>query len=349
MSINVLIIDDSAFMRKIISDILTTNDGIRVVGVARNGKEAIEKLKSVHVDVITLDVEMPIMDGLTCLAAIMKDTPVPVIMLSSLTSEGADATIRALELGAIDFITKPKNLFSMQRSHLVDEIIEKVKIASKTKVSTDIRSVANIQKPKNVTHSHKLGKIVAIGTSTGGPRALQQVLPFIPGDIPAAFVIVQHMPPGFTKSLATRLDGMSELTIKEAQDGDVIAAGCAYIAPGDFHMHFEKKKQKEDIVIKLTKEKPVLGHRPSVNVMMESLSDTGFANIIGVIMTGMGTDGCEGLKKLKQHNCSKIIAQDEHSCIVYGMPRAAVQQGIVDTVVPLQDISKEVIKIMGVS
>ena len=348
MPVNVFIVDDSAFMRKIISDILNTDDGIHVFGTARNGKEAIEKLNNITPDVITLDVEMPVMDGLTCLESIMKNKPVPVIMLSSLTSEGADATIKALELGAIDFITKPKNLFSINQSHLTDEIIEKVKIASQTNVNTDIRNILYIKKPKSLTYSQKLKKIVAIGTSTGGPRALQQVLPFIPGNIPAAFVIVQHMPPGFTKSLAKRLDTMSELTVKEAEDEDVVTAGCAYIAPGDFHMRFETKKQTGDMVIKLTKEKTILGHRPSVNVMMESLSATALTNIIGVIMTGMGTDGCEGLKKLKQYNQAKVIAQDEQSCIVYGMPRVAVQQGIVDTIVPLTEISKEIIKMMGV-
>lgn len=348
MPIRVLVVDDSAFMRKVVSDLLNADRDITVIDTARNGKEALEKIAMHFPDVVTLDVEMPIMNGLDCLKKIMNTNPLPVIMLSSLTSEGADATIKALEFGAIDFITKPRNIFDISNNMKIEEITEKVKVASKTVAKSPTRLI-NYGHRRKVEHSNKLKKIVAIGTSTGGPRALQQVIPLIPGDIPAAFVIVQHMPPGFTKSLAERLDSMSELTVKEAEDGEKVAAGCAYIAPGDYHMKFEKNMATGDIVIKLSKEGAVLGHRPSVNVMMESLSATGLNNIIGVIMTGMGSDGCQGLKRLKDHNNALVIAQDEQSCIVYGMPKSVVQAGIADTIVPLNEISKEIIKKMGVS
>jgi two-component system chemotaxis response regulator CheB len=287
------------------------------------------------------------MNGLDCLKAIMSSSPIPVIMLSSYTNEGADATIRALELGAIDFIAKPTNIFEIGSEKLKREITEKVKVAKNTVVNAYTHFIQYRNKV-DVQPSNNLKKIVAIGTSTGGPKALQQVIPLIPGNIPAAFVIVQHMPPGFTKSLAARLNSMSELIVKEAEDGDKITAGCVYIAPGGYHITFEKGRGNVNLIIRLNQEEPVGGHRPSVNVMMDSLSKTGLKNIIGVIMTGMGADGCEGLKKLKKINKALVIAQDEKSCVVYGMPKAAVQAGVVDRITPLNTISHEIIKLVGV-
>ncbi len=348
MTIKVLVVDDSAFMRKVISDILSSDHEIEVVGTARDGKDALEKIPLLSPNVITLDVEMPTMNGLECLKQIMQTKPLPVIMLSSLTREGADATMEALELGAIDFVSKPTNIFNLKKEDLITEIIEKVKIAKNTIIKKHTHHVT-YQRKSIVAHSNKLKNIVAIGTSTGGPKALQQVIPLIPGDIPAAFIIVQHMPPGFTKSLADRLNDMSELTVKEAADGDIVTAGSAYIAPGGYHLLFEKKGPSNQLKIKLNQNSPVGGHRPSVNVMMSSLSKTRLKNIIGVIMTGMGADGCEGLKQLKGINNTPIIAQDEQSCIVHGMPKAAVQAGIVDKVAPLHSITKEIIKMVEVS
>ena len=344
----VLVVDDSAFMRKVISDILKSDENILVMDTAKNGVEAIEKVKALKPDVVTLDVEMPEMDGLTCLKELMKQQYIPVIMLSSLTQEGADATIRALEYGAIDFITKPTNIFNIAGDEKKRELIEKVKIAkNSTKIKKYI-SINDIQvKPKrDIVKSSNIKYFVAIGTSTGGPKALQDVIPLIPGDVPAAFLVVQHMPPGFTKSLAERLNSMSEVTVKEAEDGETVQAGYVYIAPGDYHMLVEKSGQN-NLKIKLTQDPPVGGHRPAVNPMMESLSKTNYSNLIGVIMTGMGGDGSEGIKKLKNVNKGFIIAQDEKSCVVYGMPKVAVQTGSVDAVVPLKDITKEIMKIIG--
>lgn len=348
--IKVLVVDDSAFMRKIISDILNSDNEINVIDVASNGREALEKVKLLKPDVVTLDIEMPIMDGLTCLKEMLINDYVPVIMLSSLTKEGADHTIRALEAGAVDFITKPTNIFKMSSDDKIKELIEKVKVAKSTirirKSKASTKSI--VLRPKEeIVKSNNIKKIVAIGTSTGGPKALQDVIPLIPGDASAAFLVVQHMPPGFTKSLAERLNNLSEVVVKEAENGDIIKPGYVYIAPGDYHMHLEKLEDK-NLRIRLTQEPPVGGHRPAVNVMMESLSKTGLTNIIGVIMTGMGGDGSEGVKRLKEVNNGYIIAQDEASCVVYGMPKVAVQTGVVDSVVPLKEITREIMKIVGV-
>lgn len=345
--IKVLVVDDSAFMRKIISDILNSDDDIQVIDTAKNGKEALEKVQKLNPDVITMDIEMPLMDGLSCLKELMKTKRIPVIMLSSLTTQGARATIQALEDGAIDFITKPSNIFDMKGNEQKQELIDKVKMAKSVSITKRFY-ITNVQKkPKNdIIRSNNMKNVVAIGTSTGGPKALQEVIPSVPGSIPAAFLIVQHMPPGFTRSLAERLNSMSELEVKEAEDGELVKPGYAYIAPGDYHMLVEGVNA-DSLRIKLSRGAPVGGHRPAVNVMMDSLSDTGIRNIVAVIMTGMGGDGSEGIKKIKTKNNGHIIAQDEQSCVVYGMPRMAVQTGMVDAIVPLKNISNEIIKIVG--
>ncbi|WP_432400527.1 protein-glutamate methylesterase/protein-glutamine glutaminase [Wukongibacter sp. M2B1] len=352
--IKVLIVDDSAFMRKILSDIVSSHPDIDVISTAKNGEEAIKKIQKDKPDVVTLDVEMPIMDGLSALKKIMDDYPVPVLMLSSLTKEGADSTIKALQYGAVDFIAKPSNIFKINvddmRSHLIDKII----IASKLKLRKNLLYKSNtsgVARRRNqgtnrtVLRKGKIRKVVAIGTSTGGPRALQNVLPHIPKDIDAAFVIVQHMPPGFTKSLANRLDSISEISIKEAEHNDILLPGHAYIAPGSEHM--EVVKEGDNFIIKLNKDSPVSGHRPSVDVLMNSLAKTGVKNIVGVILTGMGSDGAAGLKNLKS-NSAYIIAQDEESCVVFGMPKSTIKLGVVDKVLPIDDISDEIIKAVEV-
>lgn len=354
-TINVLVVDDSAFMRRMLTDILESSGDINVIGTARNGLDALESLKFLKPDVITLDVEMPSMDGMSCLKQLQKITSSPVIMLSSHTKNGEKATIEALEAGAIDFITKPTGLFEISGEEKKKEIIEKIRIASRlTKKRHAVDKVATAA-PTAPAHQieyqgrkcDKLKTIVAIGTSTGGPRALQEVLASIPGDIPAALIIVQHMPPGFTKSLAERLNSLSALNVKEGEHDEIIRPGYAYIAPGDYHM--EVKSMPGDVLgIKLSKDPPVGGHRPAVNVMMNSIAKTRFPSVIGVIMTGMGSDGKEGVSNLKESNNGIIISQDEESCVVYGMPKAAVSTGIVDEVVPLKEIAEVIVKYMGV-
>lgn len=351
-SISVLVVDDSAFMRKMLTDILESDNDIKVVATAKDGREALEKVNTVSPDVITLDVEMPAMDGLTCLKELQKITDVPVIMLSGITTSGAKATIESLEAGAIDFITKPTGLFDIAGEAKKKEIIDKIRMVKsvRRKIGRTVKDeVARpiVHTDHEIKRSTELKTLIAIGTSTGGPKALQEVIPYIPGNVSAAVVIVQHMPPGFTKSLADRLNTLSDLFVKEAQNDEVIKPGYAYIAPGDYHMEIQNTP-KNNLKIKLTQEPPAGGHRPAVNVMMDSIAQTGFRNVIGVIMTGMGADGSRGIVNIKNSNKGIIISQDEKSCVVYGMPKSAVNTGVVDEVVPLKDIAEVIVKYLGV-
>ena len=344
--VNVLIVDDSAFMRKVLTDILNAESGINVVGTATDGLDALEKLEQLNPDVLTLDVEMPGMNGIDCLKEIMKTNPKPVIMLGTGTVQGAALTIKALDEGAVDFIAKPNNIFDIKNEKKKSEIIEKIMIAKSIDLGTYNNQCLKYKTNDNIKESVKY--YIAIGSSTGGPKALQQVVPLLPKNLPASVFIVQHMPPGFTKSLAERLDNKSGMTVKEAEHKEKALVGYVYIAPGDAHMVFEKDPVHGALIINLDKSPPVGGHRPSVDVMMSSLSDTGMKNIIGVILTGMGSDGSNGVKKLKENNKSYIIAQDEQTSVVYGMPKMAFQTGVVDKVVALESITEEIIQYLGV-
>ncbi|PYG89840.1 two-component system chemotaxis response regulator CheB [Ruminiclostridium sufflavum DSM 19573] len=345
-AIRVLVVDDSAFMRKVLSDIIEEDISLTVIGTAADGRDALSKISLLNPDVITLDIEMPVMDGINCLKEIMKISPKPVIMISSGTSYGAELTIKALDEGAIDFIAKPKNIFDIKNEKARNEIIEKIIVASNIGLKNSKNSTkTNIDKP--VKSGGALKYIIAIGCSTGGPKALQSVIPYLPDNLPAAVLIVQHMPPGFTNTLAERLDAKSKVAVKEASDKERLLAGHVYIAPGDYHMLLETGANG-DILINLDKSPPVSGHRPSVDVMMSSLSDTGFKNIIGVILTGMGSDGSIGVRKLKDINKGFIIAQDEESSVVYGMPKMAFQTGAVDKIVSLNKITDEIIQFLEV-
>lgn len=351
----VLIVDDSAFMRKVITDIVNSDPDLMAIDTAKNGQEAVRKVLQLKPDVMTLDVEMPIMDGLSALEVIMRDAPMPVIMLSSLTKEGADATLKALELGALDFITKPSSIFQINTQDMQQELRDKLRMASRVSVRgrpsprrerppippARVRRIESAPMPSD----GRIRKIIAIGTSTGGPKALQDVVPNLPADLPASVLIVQHMPPGFTKSLAERMDSLSNMRVKEAEHNDVLLPGWVYIAPGDYHLRVVR--DGHNFRIKLGDDAPVSGHRPSVDAMMDSLADLKMSEIIGVIMTGMGADGAKGLKRLKE-NRTFVIAQDEESCVVYGMPKSAVKLDAVDKIVSLYDISDEIIKAMGV-
>lgn len=350
--IRVLVVDDSAFMRKVITDIVNTDPELEVVGKAKNGEDALQKVKELHPDVITMDVEMPGMDGLAALDQIMKVHPVPVIMLSSLTKHGAEQTVKALQLGAVDFIPKPSGQISLDIETVRDDIVRKVKIAAGTKKKltnfigkeayTPLRAVS-IQ--KSIDQSSPLDKVVLIGTSTGGPKALHEVVPRFPAQMNAAVLIVQHMPPGFTRSLAERLDTMSPLRVKEAEQGEKILPGCVYIAPGDYHLTVRRTGGNKELYVNLTQDPPRGGHRPSVNTMLESVAAQFWGQMVCVIMTGMGSDGSQSLDLVKNKG-GRIIAEHQSTCIVYGMPKAAVETGTVDRIVPLQEISSEVIRLL---
>ncbi len=354
--IRVLVVDDSAFMRKVISDIVNQAPGLEVVGIARDGADALKKIQDLKPDVITMDIEMPVLDGMSALEKIMQNNPVPVIMLSSLTREGAEKTMKALELGAVDFIAKPSGQISLDIDKIQNQLVEKIFIAADTKnkianISTSPRPireiVPNLPRSKiNLDHK-QLNKIVLIGTSTGGPKALQEVIPTLPASIDAAIMIVQHMPPGFTKSLAERLDSISRIKVKEAEQGEKVVPGCAYIAPGDSHMLVKSHGfgQERSLNIVLDKSPPRGGHRPSVDNMMESAAEQFWAHMVGVIMTGMGSDGAEGIKEIKGKK-GKNIAEDKSSCIVYGMPKAAAETGTVDKVVPLNEIGDWILRML---
>ncbi|WP_019375719.1 protein-glutamate methylesterase/protein-glutamine glutaminase [Virgibacillus halodenitrificans] len=331
--IRVLVVDDSAFMRKVITDILESDDRISVIGTARNGEDGIKKINQLQPDVVTLDIQMPVMDGMTALQEIMKKSPLPVIMLSSLTSEGTSKTIEAISNGAVDFITKPSGSISMDMDKVQAELIKKVVTAAEIKLP----KVGQFIKQPKITlgsqHQRDLKTIVAIGTSTGGPRALQHVLTKLPGDLPASILIVQHMPAGFTKSLAERLNSLCAIHVKEASDGESLRESTVYIAPGNYHMKVNGTR------IQLTQDEPVHGHRPAVDTLFNSLAKSRHYNKFAVILTGMGSDGSNGIRSLKREDPNTIVLSEaEDSAVVYGMPFAAVKTKLVDHVIPLQEM-----------
>ncbi|HTY39058.1 MAG TPA: chemotaxis response regulator protein-glutamate methylesterase [Bacteroidota bacterium] len=354
--INAIVIDDSAFMRKSISMMLESDPGIKVVATARDGKEGIEKIKELRPDIVTMDIEMPVMDGLTALGIIMKEVPLPVLMISSLTSEGAKATVDALSLGAVDFIPKELSYVSLDIAKIRDELISKVKqiVQSRSMMFRlqRIRSAStHIQNPGSAPvaprpSSSKMPdrelKAVVLGISTGGPFALLQTIPKLPEKFPVGIAIVQHMPPRFTKSMAERLNSLSHIEVREAEDGDMMQPGVALVAPGGMHMTFSKSMGS--VRVRITEEPRGTLYHPSADVMMKSAAEVYNAPLLGLIMTGMGKDGLEGLKDIKKKG-GFVVAQDEASCVVYGMPKAAVDEGVADIVQPLDEIPGTLSKI----
>jgi two-component system chemotaxis response regulator CheB len=348
--IKVLVVDDSAFMRKLISDFINSDDGLEAIGTARNGEDALKKINNLLPDVVTMDVEMPVMNGLDALEEIMKNDPIPVIMLSSTTTEGAMSTVRAIQSGAIDFISKPSGPISLDLEKVKKQIIDKIYAAgsvdmkrmniSETFTSGNIKPNETFKKEFSMLRKTK--KLICIGSSTGGPRALQQVLTKIPKDIPSPILIVQHMPAGFTKSLADRLNAISEIQVKEAKDGEIIKDGIAYIAPGNYHL--KMRTIGSSLAVQLEQTPPKRGHRPSVDVMFESISRLQHLSKVAIIMTGMGADGSEGLIKLKESGNTVAIAESEHSSIVFGMPKSAIATTLVDEVVHLDEIASAILK-----
>ncbi|MFY4773905.1 protein-glutamate methylesterase/protein-glutamine glutaminase [Metabacillus sp. RGM 3146] len=353
---SVLIVDDSAFMRKLISDFLSEHPLIEVAGTARNGEDALKKIEKLDPDVITLDVEMPVMDGLETLKRIMDLYPRPVIMLSSTTQKGAENTMLSLEMGAIDFIPKPSGSISLDLHMIKEEMKQKVLQAKSVKVrifapeidknklpNIGIYSKIALNKKNNpiLTGDHlKFPKIVCIGTSTGGPRALQKVLTSLPKEIEAPLFIVQHMPKGFTQSLALRLNHLSKITVKEAENGEEAQIGTAYIAPGGSHMKIGKNGRA--LKIELDQSPPISSHRPSVDVMFHSLSGLESYHKIAVIMTGMGSDGTEGLVELKKSGNTHAIAESQATSAVFGMPKSAISTSLVDSVEDIDKIAESI-------
>ncbi len=336
--IRVLIIDDSPFVRKALLRIFDSDPLIKVVDTASNGREGLEKALLLKPDVITLDVQMPEMDGLEVLKRIMDIQPTPVLMLSQFTKEGADLTLRALELGAMDFVDKSSKGY-MNFFELATEILTKVKTIA---IGKPIR-VTDKKKPLYSTKGDRVVDVVAIGASTGGPQALQVLLPKFPKNINFGILIVQHISKGFTKSLAKRLNSLSAIDVKEAKDGDRIVPGLALIAPSGIHMKLKKDTSDQDILVRLDPEPKDSVHKPSVDVLFESVAKIFGARAIGVILTGMGSDGVEGLKRIKEKG-GITIAQDEKTSVIFGMPKVAIERGIVDKVVSIDEMAKEILK-----
>lgn len=348
--VRVLVVDDSAFMRKVLTDLLQSDPEITVVGTARDGQDGVEKALALQPDVLTMDIEMPRLDGFGALKEIMGKRPTPVVMVSSHTREGAEATVRALALGAVDFVAKPSGSISLNMHVTRDELVAKVKAAAGAtpryrRVSAElppIRREAKLTAAATVANSAvdetPVRRLVVIGCSTGGPGALHQIIPRLPANLPAAVLVVQHMPAGFTRSLAQRLDEISAIHVREAAEGDKIANGLVLVAPGGFHMVLDETGH-----VHLTQDPPQHGVRPAVDKTLESAVPLWGNRMVGVILTGMGYDGAKGMVSLKKLG-GRTIAEDASTCVVYGMPKVVVELGAADQVLPIHEISEAIVR-----
>jgi len=346
--IRVLVVDDSALMRKLIPTILERDPSIEVVGTAMDGAFALKKIEELHPDVLTLDLEMPRMDGLEALRLIMRRAPMPVIVFSTHSKEGAYSTFKALALGAIDFVAKPKDAAAGHLDAVAVQLIEKIKVAKrasgrKVRASVEVETEPARKKASRTTMPPN--RVVAIGISTGGPVALQYVLSQIPGEFSATILIVQHMPEGFTEMFAKRLDECCALDVQEARSGDLLLAGRVLICPGNRHM-MVRRMPRGDMAV-LSDGPPVNGHRPSADVLFHSVAQEFGLIALGVLMTGMGDDGSEGLGAIKAAG-GMTVAQSEDTCVVSGMPRAAILKGHANKIVPLEGLGAFFVNYCGV-
>lgn len=333
--VRVLVVDDSALMRKLIPQILATDRSIEVVGTAMDGNFGLKKIEELKPQVITLDLEMPGMGGLDMLKEIMRGHRLPVIVVSSHSVEGASVTLKALSMGAFDFVAKPSDV-SARMPEIAHELISKIKAAAQSRgirVSPQTTGLARPVEKAAPDSKRRPSRVVAIGVSTGGPQALQYLLPQLPKDFPGTILVVQHMPEGFTEMFSRRLDEICAIKVKEAQSGDLLLAGRALICPGSRHLKV-KRLPLGDVVV-LSDEPRVNGHRPSADVLFRSVAEEFGNNSVGVLMTGMGEDGAQGLGVLKAAG-AMTIAQNEESCVVYGMPKAAIERGYAVRVVALE-------------
>ncbi len=350
--VRVLVVDDSAFMRYLISKQLSADSAIEVAGTASDGVDALRKITTLRPDVVTLDLEMPRMDGLTALGRIMAEQPLPVILLSTLTHEGAAVTIRGLEMGAVDFVTKPAAVNVTAADSTWQQLASKVRAAADLKMRRvgltiqargPLVSVGGRVAAHAVSRPRRSPRIVVIGTSTGGPRALFEVVQHLPADLRAAVLIVQHMPAGFTKSLAGRLNDVSPLDVREAAEGDSVETGTVLLAPGDFHMVVRAGGR-----ITLEKTPPIHGVRPAVDITMQSVAAVYGASTVGVVLTGMGTDGTQGAIAIRRAG-GLVLSEDEATCVVYGMPRSVREAGASDRAVRLEAVAEAIVEAVSAS
>lgn len=343
--IRVLVADDSAFMRKKIVEILSSDPEIEVIAVAKDGRDAIESANSLKPDVITLDIEMPVMSGLDALGYIMSEMPTPCLVISAFTDKDSEETLKALEYGAVDFVTKPGGVISRNIDEVAADIITKVKNAARVPVNKLKLIYAEPGKTaaKRSVEGHRINKIFVIASSTGGTQALATLLPAIEKDIPAAILVVQHMPEGFTKSLAERLDKISQISVREATNGMILHAGEAVVARGGSHMEISGTLQTP--VITLSDAPPVFGLRPCADFTMKSAAASFADAVVGIVLTGMGSDGTLGSSAIKSAG-GIVIAQDETSSVIYGMPKSVVSANLADKVLPLGGIAQEIQRIL---
>lgn len=343
--IKVFIVEDSILMQKIIMDILSSDPGIEVIGATKYGNDALKRIPKLKPDIVTLDINLPDINGLIVLRKLMEYSPVRVVMLSAYTQSGATTTMKGLELGALDFIPKPSGEVSLDLFNFKDEIIAKIKLLAAVPLTKSL--AVPIMVPEDTA---SIKKLVIIGASTGGPKAIIDIMNRIPSNTRAAFLIVQHMPKGFTKSFAERLSWNSAIKVKESEDGDLILNGAGYVAASGYHMVLEKtiKNRVNEYFIRLD-ETPLVNYvRPAVDVTLSSAADCFEGDIIAVILTGMGKDGLEGVKSIKKRG-AKVIVQDRETSTVYGMPKAIVDNNMADDVLPVTEISNKILSYLNIN
>ena len=378
MKKNILVVDDSALMRRVICDIINSDSNFQAKDTCKDGLEAYERLKTTTYDGVVLDVNMPRMDGLQLLEKLQEDNiKANVIMVSTLTTKDAEVTILALERGAIDFVTKPTAIAEAKGEDFKKKVLEVLNaVLNSRQFTRPVRTTTSAARPARTARTTDAGgsalkpgvqdtvkpsvaanftrlkatgknKLVALACSTGGPKALQSVIPFLPKDLDAPMVLVQHMPAGFTKSMADRLNEVSPIAVKEAEDGDKLEKGHIYVAPGGKHMEVVKCTDGSH-KISLNNMPAIGGLRPCANITYDSLSKSGFDEIVCVVLTGMGADGTNGILSLGHHKPIHVISQSAETCIVYGMPKAIEESGVVDEVVPLEKVAETIVKNVGV-
>lgn len=357
MKKNILVVDDSALMRRVLCDIINSDGTFHVADVCGDGLEAYEKLKATKYDGVVLDVNMPRLGGLELLERLQRDKiKATVIMVSTTTTKDADITIRAMERGAVDFVTKPTNIIEAKGSEFKKRLLDVLSAVIKTEklnqegakgVLAKKASDARILLRKDSGNIKSGNKIVALACSTGGPKALQSVIPFLPKNLNAPIVLVQHMPAGFTKSMSERLNEVSPIKVKEAEEGDVLKKGVVYIAPGGKHMEIKRGPDGSHRV-KLNDMPPIGGLKPCANITYDSLRDCSYDQVVCVVLTGMGADGTNGIVSLAKRKPVYVISQNAETCVVYGMPKAIAETGLVNEVVPLIEVAQSITKNVGV-
>ena len=350
MKKNILVVDDSALMRRVICDIINTDDTFQATDICRDGLEAYERIKTMKYDAVVCDVNMPRMDGLQLLEKLQQEgIKATIIMVSTLTAKNTRTTVIAMERGAVDFVTKPTNIIEAKGEDFKKRLLSVLKAVLVSQQENCVNPVRPVRMQPVSTAARKNphgSKLVALACSTGGPKALQSVIPYLEANMDAPMVLVQHLPAGFTKSMADRLNELSKIQVKEAEDNETLRKGTVYVAPGGKHLKVAKTKEGHKIV--LGNEPAVGGLRPCADIMYESLKSCAFDEITCVVLTGMGADGTKGIASLKQKVPIHVISQDAASCVVYGMPKAIYEAGLVNEVVPLNEVAQSIMKNVGV-